>query len=63
METTLMDAAPVVEKQLNPYERYLTVSSRSVWCEIVPKRVALIGPEQFDSSIGVSTIRQPPQSP
>ena len=25
METTLMDAPPVVEKQLNPFERYLTV--------------------------------------
>jgi ACR3 family arsenite efflux pump ArsB len=25
METTLMDAPPVVEKQLHPVERYLTV--------------------------------------
>jgi hypothetical protein len=25
METTLTDAPPVVEKQLNPFERYLTV--------------------------------------
>ena len=25
METTLTDAPPVVEKQLNPIERYLTV--------------------------------------
>jgi ACR3 family arsenite transporter len=25
MENTLMDAPPVVEKQLNPFERYLTI--------------------------------------
>jgi hypothetical protein len=32
-------------------------------CAIAPKRVALVGPEPFDSSIEVSIIRQPPQSP
>lgn len=34
METRLTDVPPVAEKQLNPFERYLKVLGRALFCMV-----------------------------